>query len=495
MNETDKPVTKTNENGKKRPSCRPPVNTTYLTIGQDLFSIHQYVLSQYNYSLHHSLITNTTVSDVDTVTGKSAAPLAVSQYVPSAFMVYTDLASLKGLWEPTDYGSGVEYADGVLNMFPSNHYLEYDGSDNVQEIRPSKYSPAGLQIGLWLNGTQGCFSIYTGVLDHQIQLLISYLEHCRASKVFIRIGYEFDNPSFGFSDDPAMYILAFRKIVSDCRDFLSDEANDRVLFVWHSWGAPMASKKLSLERFYPGDKFVDWIGVSIFQQVFPWGAAAGGGSMAEVENVLKFAVEHDKPIMIAESTPFGGIELNQATKAVQSLVTKENHNFGDSWDRWYGKVLEVINKYDISMWCYIDADWESQPMWHNVGFGETRIATNELVMAKWQEQIIRNGLRDRDFLFSGSLEGCGRPINAPDELDNLENDFEWNRLSHIGSFIVIPFLLVSAVFYIPYFILGGDKSPNHGLAVKKGERKPLLSGIDQVNNSTRTLLKSPTGSP
>ena len=38
----------------------------------------------------------------------------------SAYMVYTDLAGLKGLWSPTDYGSGIEYADGVLNLFPSS---------------------------------------------------------------------------------------------------------------------------------------------------------------------------------------------------------------------------------------------------------------------------------------------------------------------------------------------------------------------------------------
>jgi hypothetical protein len=273
-----------------RPSCRPPRNTTYLTIGQDLFSINEYIISQYNYSLHHGLINNDTVSDVDAVTGEAGAPLAISDYVPAAFMVYTDLAGLKGLWEPTDYGSGVEYADGLLDLFPPNHYL----------TSSSKYSPSGLQIGLWLNGTSGCYDIYTNHLDAQIQLFISYLEQCTASKIFLRVGYEFDNPSFGYSEDPSMYILAYRKIVSDIRDFLSDEANERVLFVWHSWGAPMASKKLTLERFYPGDKYVDWIGVSIFQQVFPWGAAAGGGSMVEVENVLKFAQRRDKVSLFDE---------------------------------------------------------------------------------------------------------------------------------------------------------------------------------------------------
>ena len=35
-------------------------------------------------------------------------------------MVYTDLKGLKGLDKPTDYGSGIEYADGILDsLFPN----------------------------------------------------------------------------------------------------------------------------------------------------------------------------------------------------------------------------------------------------------------------------------------------------------------------------------------------------------------------------------------
>jgi hypothetical protein len=205
----------------------------------------------------------------------------------------------------------VEYADGVLDLFPPNRYLKTeDGTETVdvhatdqKVVPPTSRSSAGLQIGLWLNGTDGCFDTYTGKLDHQIQLLIAYLERCRASKTFIRLGYEFDNPSFKYSEDPSMYILAFRKVVSDCREFLSDEANKRVFFVWHSWGAPFASKKLSLERFYPGDKFVDWIGVSIFQQVYPW-SPDWGGKMTDVENVLNFAKLHNKVSDIGLSSTF-----------------------------------------------------------------------------------------------------------------------------------------------------------------------------------------------
>ena len=45
----------------------------------------------------------------------------MSSFYPAAVMSYTDLASLDGLDRPTDYGSGVEYADGVLgSLFPES---------------------------------------------------------------------------------------------------------------------------------------------------------------------------------------------------------------------------------------------------------------------------------------------------------------------------------------------------------------------------------------
>ena len=234
-------------------ACRPPTGTTYLCVGQDLFSVNEYVTSQYNYSLHVD-INSTAEEEVDV--SDNNHHLSVSSFVPSAFMVYTDLQTLRGLWSATDYGSGIQYADGLLDLFPS-----IDQSQTA--------ASAGLQIGLWLNGTEGCLSICEGDLDNQIEQLITYLENSRASKIFLRLGYEFDNPSFGYSDHPDLYILAFQKIVSDCRKGLSAEAQARVMFVWHSWGAPMASAKLKLHSFYPGDAYVDWIGVSIFQQVLP----------------------------------------------------------------------------------------------------------------------------------------------------------------------------------------------------------------------------------
>jgi|Transcript_29536 hypothetical protein len=57
-------------------------------------------------------------------------------------------------------------------------------------------------------------------------------------------------------------------------------------------------------------------------------------------------------------------------------------------------------------------------MWHDVGFGDTRLMTDAKVMHNWREQILglvqtqtkRTNSRTRTFLMAGSLENCGSGI-------------------------------------------------------------------------------------
>jgi hypothetical protein len=85
-------------------------------------------------------------------------------------MVYSDIQTLRGLDHAVDYGSGVEFADGLLNdLFV--------------------HQSVGLQLGLWLNGTQGCLDILSGKLDSNLKRLFQYIGKCRANNVFLRLGY------------------------------------------------------------------------------------------------------------------------------------------------------------------------------------------------------------------------------------------------------------------------------------------------------------------
>jgi hypothetical protein len=169
---------------RTRDPCLPPHGKTYLTIGQDLYSIQEYLEEQRNATLHWYMKTvshhpsstassNSTDDDDDNYVTRMPVPHPETE-VPAALMVYTDIQKLKGLDQPIDYGTGIEYADGALRMAaPPNNQLG-----------------VGLQIGLWLGGAKGCRDVISGKLDDRVNQLVYYLgETSPASKIFLRIGY------------------------------------------------------------------------------------------------------------------------------------------------------------------------------------------------------------------------------------------------------------------------------------------------------------------
>jgi hypothetical protein len=259
-------------------SCEPPAGKTYLTIGQDLAAIQDYVTDQFSYSLHRAQTRQKKGLKLNEIAVAPIPPLTVADFLPAATMVYTDIQTLSGLKTPIDYGSGVQDAVGVT----------------LEGQVP------GLQIGLWLNGTTGCADIMAGKLKAEIDSLMTFLTNeSNATKVFLRVGYEFDNPGFGYNSDPALYTKAYVKIVNSCRFWPA--CRNKVIFVWHSWGAGLPANT-TLADFYPGDDVVDWVGVSIFSQFYQHYPSLG--SISTLNNVLDFANFHNKPTMIAESTPF-----------------------------------------------------------------------------------------------------------------------------------------------------------------------------------------------
>ena len=342
-------------------------------------------------------------------------------------MVYTDIQTLRGLNKPIDYGSGIEYATGLIENFGGT-----GGSSSSKSPQQEKQT-FGLQVGLWLNGTQGCNDILDGTLDSNIEQMFQYFivavpDHV---KIFLRVGYEFDNPYFGYSDSPTSYKNAYRYLVNHCiqkydTSFTTESSSicrHKIAFVWHSWAAPRTISNIN--EFYPGDTYVDWIGISIFQQFYPWandnddGEGGGdnefsGGSMKYVEEILEYAYAiKKKPIMIAESTPFGGIYLQDvnstilakyglssnmtiATTATDNIIVNNNTTYNpddgqiDIWSLWFQPILDIIDKYDIGMWSYIDCNWNEQPMWHNIGFGDTRLVASSYVMDQWYKRVLSN---------------------------------------------------------------------------------------------------------
>jgi hypothetical protein len=274
---------------------------------------------------------------------------------PGGYMTYTSIDDLNGLTRPYE-GTQCDDAGKV------------DFSGLVKQ-----YPRSVGQIGLGMRGELDW--VNRGAFDENIRELGEIIR--RANKpVFLRIGYEFDGPWNSYQ--PAAYVSAFQRVVSILR---GETINHRainpvnnVAFVWHSAGWYTFESR-PIAAWYPGDNYVDWIGVSWFA----W-SASHENKAAEVSRsrVLDFARRHEKPVMIAESAP-------------KKYFSPANPQ---SWDGWYSKVFKWISDNDIKAFSYINQDWNAQPMWVNpacnlgMDWGDSRVQNGSaFVLHRWQAAV------------------------------------------------------------------------------------------------------------
>lgn len=197
------------------------------------------------------------------------------------------------------------------------------------------------------------YLIANGTYDYLVDELAGFLGQHSDHPFFLRIGYEFDSSSNNY--DPEYYKLAFRHIVDRLRaagltNFATVYASSSVSVGEYFWQA-----------YYPGDDYVDWIGYSY------WDAPP------LYQGALDFARQHNKPAMIAESSP---------------LLTNLAQDDGEQvWERWYIPFFQHIldNSDVIKAVSYINCDWASQPMWKRSGWQDTRVQVNDVVRQKWIE--------------------------------------------------------------------------------------------------------------
>lgn len=255
---------------------------------------------------------------------------------PAGYMIYTSVQKMEGLHEPVDIGAGIMHAQYLADTYPGSV----------------------IQMGLYMvNALDG---IIAGNYDANLTKLSAWVKKVKRP-VYIRIGYEFDGKHNHY--DPVKYVKAFRYIV----DLMRKNKVKNAAYAWTTWGG-WPYKGYSLKSWYPGDKYVDWFGLSIFSQPYH-----DFDKNKYVMNLLEMARKHKKPVMIGEATPFGGIHPGIA-----------------SWNKWFAPVFSFIYRYNIKMFCYINSNWEKMPMWKNQGWGDCRIQKETKLQKLWLKEIRKN---------------------------------------------------------------------------------------------------------
>jgi hypothetical protein len=300
----------------------PPAGQVLLIIGQDTDSIDDYVAS--------------------------------TSIVPGGVTGYTSLNRLEGIYNTADYGSGP-------------HNLSY-----LAETYPSSAIAVGLHMVDFLPLAA------SGRADSKIDALLEALASFERP-VFLRFGYEFDGEWNHY--DPEEFVAAWRHFHERMR--VKEIKN--IALVWQS--ATWCGGRYSghpLEAWYPGDEYVEWMGISYFIQA----ADCAGRPFDEL---LTFARERGKPVMVAEATP-------QRYQTGDLTFSDDGANFtaktaGAIWDEWYWPLFNTIhNNGDvIRVLAYINADWDSQPMWsapYRSGYwGDSRIQADEEIKKRWLAEV------------------------------------------------------------------------------------------------------------
>jgi beta-mannanase len=178
-------------------------------------------------------------------------------------------------------------------------------------------------------------AVVQGTYDANIEKIGLWIKKAKVP-VFLRIGYEFDLPQSAY--DPQAYQAAFRYIVDKFRAL----EVPNVAFVWHSQCSTNFTG--SIMDWYPGDDYVDWVGVSIFQT----------NQIPRAMEIRALAKEHGKPFMIAESTPMGlALDFSRSD--------------------WFSKIFRLIDSEDVEAFCYINSNWEATPMFKGQNWGDARL--------------------------------------------------------------------------------------------------------------------------
>ncbi len=319
---------------------------------------------------------------------------------PSGVTTYLSFYNLLSSNSPAYGGLGLD-----SRGYPTNKSVDWGAGPLNALALAKEYPKAILNIGLniaegnqsisWAEG--GLAAISQGKYNREINKLANFFKSI-SNLVYLRIGYEFDGVWNKGYENTHNYINAYQHIV----DKLREKQVRNVAFVWQGSASPiddiLESKHEDIAAWYPGDNYVDWVGLSWF--VAADKSIKGKYTQRQLATELvEFARLKKKPAIIAEASP-QGYDLTAMTQSNISPVW--DGVAGDNvrpvtaakiWQQWYTPFFKFIrdNREVIKAVSYINADWNSQDLWDvpfsNGYWGDSRVQMNPEFSKLWSREV------------------------------------------------------------------------------------------------------------
>lgn len=194
--------------------------------------------------------------------------------------------------------------------------------------------------------------ITRGTYDADIDAMASALS-ALDRPLFVRWGHEMEDPTGRYpwaSSDAKGYVQAYRYFVDRCRPW----SQGRFSFVWSPKG------KHRMSAYYPGAKYVDFVGVSVYG-FEKWDIDHYGKSRDFNEcfrEIYSYASRYNKPVMIAELGVVGDdayrrlwfsqVAVAPNTFPLLQIAVYFNEKEPESWPQGYGNPDWRIYPIDLA---------------------------------------------------------------------------------------------------------------------------------------------------
>ncbi|MCJ8321529.1 MAG: Ig-like domain-containing protein [Colwellia sp.] len=254
------------------------------------------------------------------------------------------------------------------------------GRNNIAELA-SQYPYSTLVIGVSMNGVID--DVAAGHYNNNIDILLKTLASYQRP-VYLRWAYEVDGPWNNHSNSAVISTFQYVHGQIEALGF-----QDSISLVWQvSSYCHNPAGQAQLEALWPGDEYVDWVGLSWF--------SPQDCNFERVNDAAQFARNHNKPLFINESSPqrYQIGELSYSSDAATGL-NKQSKTAEVIWDEWYQPFFDFISdeSNNVKAITYINADWDSQTRWNptdGVGspegyWGDSRVQANEVIKQRWLE--------------------------------------------------------------------------------------------------------------
>lgn len=267
--------------------------------------------------------------------------------------------------------AGVSFYSSLYRTGFNTPHANVPGDDHQDLTRVLKHYEVLIpQISVWAD-EQELNRVNSGQQDENIRLFARQLSSYKRP-IYLRIAGEFDD---GRYKDPEAYRQAYRHIV----DLFVELGVRNVSYVWHSIGMKPTYQNRDPLDWYPGDAYVNWIGISVFQI-----GKEGYYPDHNRGRIVEIAREKGLPLMIVESS------------AIRQAPRQRQLSGKDYWDYWYRPYFEFIeNNPEVRGLSIINTDWDSQQQFERYGWGDCRLQADPVVLKNW-----RGKMRDSRYLHS-----------------------------------------------------------------------------------------------